>query len=35
MVELTQAMNASVKSFMEIEFASLLYLGELDLEGLR
>lgn len=35
MVELTQAMHASVKSFMEKDFASLLHLGELDLEGLR
>ncbi|CAH1452298.1 unnamed protein product [Lactuca virosa] len=35
MVELTQAMHASVKAFMETNFASLLHLGELDLEGLH
>lgn len=34
MVELTRAMRASVKLFMEMDFASLLHLGEIDLEGL-
>lgn len=34
-VEITQAMHASVRSFMETDFASLFHLGELDLEGLR
>ncbi|CAH1432861.1 unnamed protein product [Lactuca virosa] len=34
-VEMTQDMHASVKSLMEKNFASLLYLGELGLEGLR
>ncbi|CAH1433901.1 unnamed protein product [Lactuca virosa] len=33
-VEMTQAMYASVRSFMETDFASLLRLVELDLEGL-
>ncbi|CAH1421590.1 unnamed protein product [Lactuca virosa] len=35
MVEMTQAMHASVRSFMETNVASLLHLVELDLEGLR
>ncbi|CAH1417002.1 unnamed protein product [Lactuca virosa] len=34
-VEQTQAMHASVKSFMETSFALYLHLGELDLAGLR
>ncbi|CAH1454424.1 unnamed protein product [Lactuca virosa] len=35
MVELSQVVHASVKKFMETDFAFLLYLCELDLEGLR
>ncbi|CAH1439982.1 unnamed protein product [Lactuca virosa] len=35
MVKLTQSMHASVKTFMETDFASFLHLSELDLEGLR
>lgn len=34
-VEITQAIHASVRSFMETYFSFLLYLGELNLEGLR
>lgn len=33
-VELTQAMHASVNDFMEMDFASYLRLGELELGGL-
>lgn len=33
-LELTQAMQASVKAFMEMEFTSYFYLCELDLGGL-
>ncbi|CAH1446249.1 unnamed protein product [Lactuca virosa] len=33
-VEMTQAMHASVKAFMDTDFASYLCLGELDLGGL-
>ncbi|CAI9268646.1 unnamed protein product [Lactuca saligna] len=32
---MTQVMHASVRSFIETNFASLIYLDELDLEGLR
>ncbi|CAI9281496.1 unnamed protein product [Lactuca saligna] len=35
MVEITQAMQASGKSFMETYFSSFLHLGELDLECIR
>lgn len=34
-VEQTQAMHASVKAFMEIDFSSYLRLGELNLEGIH
>lgn len=33
-IQKTQAMHASVKSSIETEFASYLYMGELDLEGI-
>ncbi|CAH1453037.1 unnamed protein product [Lactuca virosa] len=34
-VELTQVMHVSVKTFMEMDFSSLPHLGDLHLEGLR
>ncbi|CAH1444302.1 unnamed protein product [Lactuca virosa] len=34
-IENTQAMHATVKVFMEIDFASYLYLGELDMACLH
>ncbi|CAI9274516.1 unnamed protein product [Lactuca saligna] len=35
LLEYTQAMHAKVKSFLEINFASYLRLGELDIKDLR
>ncbi|CAH1432670.1 unnamed protein product [Lactuca virosa] len=35
LVKLTQSMHTSVMTFMETDVASLLHLGELNLEGLR
>ncbi|CAH1449463.1 unnamed protein product [Lactuca virosa] len=34
-VEQTQAIHASVKAFMEIYFTSYIFLGDMDLTGLR
>ncbi|CAH1451781.1 unnamed protein product [Lactuca virosa] len=34
-VEMTQAMHALVRDFMEMDFTSYLHLGDLDLGGLR